>query len=73
MPTDDMKREFGRMNAGYSSGSKPSPNKSTNGSLWIDGYIHLYNLPFAILQAEKKKLINMGYNPKRIRIGYNKD
>ena len=73
MPTEQMKKEFGRMNAGYTSANpQKKQNKTSNGSLWLDGYLHLYNLPFPILQAEKRKLMNNGYTSKRIRIGYNK-
>lgn len=67
MITDKEKREFGRMKAGYSNARKI---KQSNGSLWLDGYLHLYNLPFPILQTEKKRLMGIGYNSNRIKIGY---
>ena len=72
MISQQQYKRFGRVKAGYCSINAPKKqNKPTNGSLWLDGYLHLYNLPFALLQAKKMDLIRKGYTSKRIRIGYN--
>jgi hypothetical protein len=67
MPTLEQINQFCRINAGYSTAKRTHPE---NGSLYLDGFLHLYNLPFAILQAERTRLIRKGYTSKRIKIKY---
>ena len=70
MATLEQQKQFGRMNAGYTSIMPHVQDKPTNGSLYIDGYLHLYNLPFALLQAKKSELIRKGFNRDRLKIKY---
>ena len=63
----DDRTMFGRVNAGYSVAKRVIPE---NGDLYLDGFLHLCNLPFAILQSERTKLIRKGYAKKRIKITY---
>lgn len=46
--------------------------KPTKGSMWLDGYLYLYNLPFPVLLVKRMVLIKKGYFRNRIRIGCNK-
>lgn len=72
MISQEQYKKFGRVKAGYCSINEPKKRiKPTNGSMWLDGYLFLYNLPFALLNAKKRELIRKGYTSKRIRIGYN--
>ena len=63
----DEKTKFGRVNAGYYVGKKARPE---NGDIYLDGVKFMNNLPFAILQSEKRKLFAQGYTSKRIKIKY---
>jgi hypothetical protein len=63
----DERTKFGRVNAGYYVGKKTRPE---NGDIYLDGVKFLNNLPFAILQSEKRKLLAQGYTSKRIKIKY---
>lgn len=69
MASEEEKRRFGRVKAGY---EKPGekPKKPTHGSLYIDNIIHIENQPFALLQYKKQQLIKDGYLPNRISIRY---
>jgi len=67
MLTDEQLKQFGKHKAGYSTGKKVI---RTNGDLYLDGIKHLNNLPFPILQKERKKLLMQGYISKRIKIKY---
>jgi len=60
--------KFGRHKAGYSIAKKKRPE---NGDLYLDGVKFRNNLPFALLQVEKAKLMKQGYTSKRIKIKYN--
>jgi len=68
MPTPEQIKKFGRINAGYSTGKRTHPE---NGDLFLDGILYKHNLPFALLQFEKRKLKEQGYISKRIKIRYN--
>ena len=70
MRNEEEKRNFGRVNAGYT--SIVPEKKATNGSLYIDGYLFLFDLPFPLLQEKKKELIRKGYFAHRIKISYNR-
>lgn len=73
MVTDEQRKKFGRVNAGYSPITTPKRTlRPTNGCMWLDGYLYLYDLPFPLLNSKKRELMNKGYNSKRIKIGYNK-
>lgn len=63
----DEKVKFGRINAGYSVAKRTHPE---NGDLYLDGVMFKNNLPFALLQYEKRKLMQQGYTSKRIEIKY---
>lgn len=72
MISKEQYKIFGKVSAGYCSIEQPKKrNKPSNGSMWVDGYLFLYNLPFALLNAKKRELMNKGYTSKRIKIGYN--
>ena len=68
MITQDQLTKFGRDKAGY---SYTKAKKPENGDLYLDGKRLFFNLPFALLQSEKRKLILSGYTSKRIKIKYN--
>lgn len=62
-------RDFALVKHGYKkieSGHKTP----THGSLSIDGIIKYWNQPFALLQYKRKKLIESGVAPRRIKISY---
>jgi len=63
----DEKTKFGRINAGYSIAKRTHPE---NGDLYLDGERLHHDLPFALLQYEKRKLMQQGYTSKRIEIKY---
>jgi len=62
----DNLTKFGRDKAGYA--SKKVTQK--NGDLFLDGKLFRSNLPFAILQREKSKLLKSGYTSKRVKLKY---
>ena len=59
--------KYGRHKAGYPTGKRIKP---THGDLYLDGFLHLTNLPLALLQSERTKLLRKGYFKKRIKIKY---
>jgi len=61
--------KFGKHKAGYSIAKRIRPE---NGDLYLDGVKLKNNLPFALLQVEKAKLMKQGYTSKRIKIEYHK-
>lgn len=70
MLSQEQRKRFGRIKAGYESiGKSPRP---THGDLWIDGVIWKANLPFALLQYLRKKYIAEGVDKKRITLKYHK-
>ena len=58
--------QFGRDKAGYT--TKKVTQKF--GDLFLDGYLHVSNKPFRLLQYFKKKLLSEGYTSNRIKIKY---
>jgi hypothetical protein len=67
MPTQEQIKQFARHKAGYSIAKKTPPE---NGDLYLDGQLYKNNLPFALLQYERRKLLREGYTSKRIKIKY---
>ena len=59
-------QEFGFHQAGYT--KKIVTQKY--GDLFLDGIRIMNNLPFSLLQTEKRKLLNQGYTSKRVVIKY---
>lgn len=70
MVTEEQKREFGRVRAGYKTIEKKSKPKPTHGKILIDKIVYRENLPFPLLQHLRSKLIRDGYSKKRISIKY---
>jgi hypothetical protein len=63
----DINIAFGKDKAGYAYKMKPKPE---TGSIYLDGKLYKADLPFALLQFHKRKLLQMGYISKRIKIKY---
>lgn len=67
----DKQTAFGRDKAGYSNKERVVTNKY--GDLYLDGILFMSNLPFALLQYERVKLIRQGFTSKRINIKYHQE
>lgn len=63
----DKQTAFGRDKAGYQV-ERVVTNKY--GDLYLDGVLFRSNLPFALLQYERVKLIRQGFISKRVTIKY---
>lgn len=70
MVTEEQRRRFGRVQAGYEAIEKKPKVKPTHGKILIDGIVYRENLPFPLLQHLKTELIRDGYPKKRISIKY---
>jgi len=69
MATKKQIRDFALVKNGYKK-IDSREKKPTHGSLSIDGIIKEWNLPFPLLQYKRKKLIESGIAPRRIKISY---
>lgn len=67
----DSLTKFGRDKAGYSNKERIVTNKY--GDLYLDGVRIKNNLPFALLQSERVKLIRQGFTSKRVTIKYHQE
>lgn len=67
----DSLTKFGRDKAGYSNKERVVTNKF--GDLYLDGVLFRANLPFALLQYERVKLIRQGFTSKRVTIKYHQE
>ena len=65
----DILTKFGRDKAGYTE----KKVTQTQGDLYLDGVRTKNNLPFALLQCERKKLLRSGYTSKRVKIKYHQN